>query len=70
MKLELRDVLMRGKWYKEEDSEYEAEYWLEKSSLQLFYTENLICIRLCELALEADPKLEIYITNSNAVRFI
>lgn len=42
MKLELRDVLMRGKWYKEEDSEYEVEYWLEKSSLQLFYTENLI----------------------------
>lgn len=42
MKLELRDVAMEGKWYSEEDTEYEAEYWFEKSSFQLFYTGDLI----------------------------
>ena len=46
------------------------EYGMNLIAAGHFYTENLICIRLCELALEADPKLEIYITNSNAVRFI
>lgn len=35
-----------------------------------FYTEDLICKRLREMVLEADPKIEAYITNSNAVRFI
>ena len=35
-----------------------------------FYTENLICERLRELVSKADPKIEIYITDSNAVRFI
>lgn len=35
-----------------------------------FYTENLVCDRLRELVKEADPKAEIYITNSNAVRFV
>lgn len=35
-----------------------------------FYTEDLICSRLCELALEADPTLEVRVVNSNAVRMI
>lgn len=35
-----------------------------------FYTENLICNRLREMILEADPAVEITITNSNAVRFV
>ena len=35
-----------------------------------FYTEDLICSRLCELALEADSSLEVRVVNSNAVRMI
>ena len=35
-----------------------------------FYTEDHICIRLRELALEADPTLTVCVTNSNAVRIV
>ena len=35
-----------------------------------FYTENLICDRLASLVKEADPNLEVHVTNSNAVRFV
>ena len=35
-----------------------------------FYTENLICNRLCELIKEIDPTAETYIANSNAVRYV
>ena len=35
-----------------------------------FYTEDLVCRRLAELVAEADPKIEITVANSNAVRFI
>ena len=35
-----------------------------------FYTENIICGRLCELVKLADPSIEITVADSNAVRFI
>ena len=46
------------------------EYGMNLIAAGHFYTENLICQRLYEMVTEADPKLEIYITNSTAVRFI
>ena len=46
------------------------EYGMNLIAAGHFYTENLICERLRELVSKADPKIEIYITDSNAVRFI
>lgn len=42
MKLELRNVIMYGEWDSEEDYKYEENYWFEKSSFALFYSEKLI----------------------------
>lgn len=33
-----------------------------------FYTEHLVCKRICEMVLEIDPLLEVEIVNSNPVR--
>lgn len=46
------------------------EYGMNLIAAGHFYTENLICDRLASLVREADPNAEVYITNSNAVRFV
>ena len=35
-----------------------------------FYTENLVCSRLCEMVLQADPSVCVRVVNSNAVRTV
>ena len=42
MKVEIRNIIMFGKWYSEEENEYEENYWFEKSSSAIFYSGKLI----------------------------
>ena len=42
MKIYLKDFAFYGKWYSEDENEYEILAWLEKSSFQFFLSEDLI----------------------------
>lgn len=42
MKIDLTDAAFCGQWCSEKDLKYEVNNWLEKSSLQFFYTGKLI----------------------------